>query len=429
MDYSQYTRLKQEAANLYLARNKPIDSSFLTMQKQQKAAYSGSSRFKIAPYYKGNPTLNPIIYDISSCPIDHSFTEGYTNSLKLSQQQTMASEKAGAVICCGPDYSTTPPGIFLLNQSTCSTIRSSYNNNSLKPSVFQVKLEDIRYVFPTNLASMYFDGSSFAQASIDNVYTGNSDFTIEFFVRPSVVNQAYPIQTLFFIGAAATTNLSDTYKFTASLVANPDGNIVADPNNKSKTYNLSVQISTVRTIIVGELYQEKWYHVAVMRFGNIIYFYINGQLVNYTNIPQDIPASGVTPGNTTYLSGSESAMTIGGKYDGFIRTGQTFALTNAFIGHMTNFRWTKGMAMYTEPIGVPPVTTLINKFKTPTIPLFIYSRLDAFTHLYRYVSVGLLAESTGTVLANTRSPSATVSITDGNTVNSSLYNKVKWAII
>jgi hypothetical protein len=89
------------------------------------------------------------------------------------------------------------------------------------------------------------------------------------------------------------------------------------------------------------------------------------------------------------------------------------------------------MAVYTEPIGVPPVTTLVEKFKTPVIPLFIYSRSDGFTHLYRYVSVGLLAESANTLLYNTRSPTATVSITDANTIvgASQLYNKVKWVVI
>lgn len=418
MDYSQYIRLKQEAANMYLARNKPVDASFLTMQKQQRAAYSGSSRFNTAPYFNGNPRLNPIMYDISSCPMDHAFTQGYTNSLKLSQQETIASEKAGAILCGGPDYSTAPSGMFLLNMSTCNTILSSYNNNALKQSVFEPQIDDIIYEFPTDIPSIYFDGSSFAQTSIDNVYSGNSDFTIEFFVRPSAVNQSYPTQTLFFLGAPAATNLADTYKFVGSLIANSD----------NKTYKLSVQVSTVGTIVVGELYEEKWHHVAVMRFGNIIYFYINGQRVNYINIPQNIPASG-SPGYTTYLSGNESTMTIGGKYDGFIRTGETVALTNPFIGHISNFRWTKGMAMYTEPIGVPPVTTLINKFKVPSIPLFIYSRSDAFTHLYRYVSVGLLAESADTPLLNTRSPTATVSITDGNTINSGLYNRVTRVVI
>jgi len=417
MDYSQYIRLKQEAANTYLARNKPVDSSFLTMQKQQKAAYSGSSRFKMAPYYKGNPTLNPILYDISSCPIDHAFTQGYTNSLKLSQQETMAGEKAGAVLCGGADYSTAPSGIFLLNPVLCSTIRSSYNNNTFIPSVFEAQLQDIRYVFPTNLASMYFDGTSFVQTSIDNVYSGNSDFTIEFFVRPSVSTGSPSTQTLFYMGEHG---IADTYKFMCSLVSNV-GN---------KSYSLVVQVSTVATMNVGELYPEKWQHVAVMRFGNVIYFYINGQQVNYMNIPQNIPAS-AAPGYTTYLSGNESVMTIGGKYNRLITQAYQNAFVDSFIGHMTNFRFTKGMAVYTEPIGVPPVTTLIKKFGNPTIPLFIYTRSDALTHLYRYVSVGLLAESASTLLSNTRSPTATVSITDANTIvgASGLYNTVKWAVI
>jgi hypothetical protein len=417
MDYSQYIRLKQEAANVYLARNKPIDSSFLTMQKQQKAAYSGSSRFKMPPYYKGNPTLNPILYDISSCPIDHVFTQGYTNSLNLSQQETMASEKAGAVICCGPDYSTAPPGIFLLSNAACSTIRSSYNNNELTPSVFEPQIEDIRYVFPTNLASMYFDGTSFVQTSIDNVYSGNSDFTIEFFIRPSARTGSPVTQTIFYLG---NHGIADTYKFIGSLVSSAD----------NKSFSLIVQISTVSTINVGEVYPEKWHHVAVMRFGNIIYFYINGQRVNYKEIPQNIPASGA-PGYTTYLSGDESVMTIGGKYNRNVSQVYQNALVDSFIGHITNFRFTKGMAVYTEPIGVPPVTTVIEKFKRPTIPLFIYSRSDAYTHLYRYVSLGLLAQSADTLLFNTRSPTATVSVTDANTIvgASLLYNTIKWAII
>ena len=415
MDYSQYIRLKQEAANMYLARNKPVDSSFLTMQKQQKASYSGASRFKTAPYFNGNLTLNPVLYDISSCPIDHAFTQGYTNSLKLSQQESMANEKAGAILCCGPDYSTAPSGIFLLNEATCSTIRSSYNNNSLKPSVFEQQIEDIRYIFPTNLASMYFGGSSFAQVSVDNVYTGIRDFTLEFFVRPTSRTNVSAVQTIFFLGTQA---IADTYKFIGSLVATTPG----------KIYNLSLQISTVGTFICGELVADKWHHVVIMRYGNVMYYYINGQLTNYTNIPQNIPASG-TPAFTDYLSGNESALTIGGKFDGNIRTGYTDALLDPFVGHLTNFRWTKGMAMYTEPIGVPATTTVLKKFKNPNIPLFVYTRSDAFTHLYRYVSLGLMAESSSTVLSNTRSPTSSVSLTDGSSINPALYNPVTWEII
>lgn len=425
MDYSQYIRLKQEAANVYLARNKPVDSSFLTMQKQQKAAFSGSSRFKIAPYFKGNPTLNPIIYDISSCPIDHEFTQGYTNSLKLTQQEGIASEKAGSVLCCAPDYSTAPSHMILLNPSTCSTILSSNKTDprlprpvGFVPSVFEKQIEYFTYTYPTNVPSMYFDGSSFLQASTDPVYSGISDFTIEFYVRPSPYISLSPVQTIFFIGQVAINN---EYKFIASLVATQ-----TDPiKNTTKKYTMSVKISNLGTYKFGELLPEEWYHVAIMRFGNVMYFYLNGQLLNYANLPQNIPAN--PPGSTTYLSGNESAMTIGGEYNGVSTT-----LTNPFFGHLTNFIWTKGMAVYTEPIGVPYVVTLKEKFKQPTIPKFIHSRRDAFTHVYPYVAVGLLAESPSSLapnsinntITNTRSPTATVSVT--NSTQGGVFNLVTW---
>jgi len=417
MDYSQYIRLKQEAANVYLARNKPVDSSFLTMQKQQKAAFSGSSRFHTMPYFNVNPTLNPIIYDISSCPIDHEFTQGYTNSLRLTQQEGIASERAGSVLCCAADYSTAPSHMILLNPSTCSTILSSNKTDprlprpiGFVPSVFEKQIEYFTYTYPTNVPSMYFDGHSFIRASIDNVYSGISDFTIEFYVRPTATITVSPVQTIFYIGEVATTSLSDTYKFIGSLVANIPG----------KKYNISVKISTVGTYSFGELLPEEWYHVAVMRFGNIMYFYLNGHLANYANLPQNIPASG-SPGYTTYLSGNESAMTIGGKHDG-----QASIISNPFTGHLTSFVWTKGRAVYTEPIGVPYVVTLKEKFKQPNIPNFIYSNANAFTHLEPYVAVGLLAESPSSVITNTRTPTATVSISNSSSIPGGLFNPVTW---
>jgi hypothetical protein len=183
---------------------------------------------------------------------------------------------------------------------------------------------------------------------------------------------------------------------------------------------MSVKISTLGTYSFGELLPEEWYHVAVMRFGNIMYFYLNGHLLNYANLPQNIPASG-SPGYTTYLSGNESAMTIGGKHDG-----QASIISNPFTGHLTNFVWTKGRAVYTEPIGVPFVVTLKEKFKQPNIPKFIYSSANAFTHLEPYVAVGLLAESPSSVISNTRSPTATVSITNSSSIPGGLFNPVTW---
>jgi len=148
MDSSQLTRLRQEAANVYLSRSKTVDSSFLTFKNQQRAAYAGAARFNSSTYYKGNPVVNPILYDISSCPINHSFTNGYTNVNGLSQNEGLTNEKAGAVICGEADYSTLPPGIILKGASTCSTILSSYNNNTPKPGQWPAYGYGINHYFP-----------------------------------------------------------------------------------------------------------------------------------------------------------------------------------------------------------------------------------------------------------------------------------------
>ena len=133
MDYSQYIRLKQEAANVYIARNKPVDSSFLTMQKQQKAAYAGSSIVNASTYYQGQLVVNQIAYDKGSCPKDHAFTQGYINTNNLSQQGARVSIAAGAVLCGAPDYSVLSPGLTLKNATEVSTILTSFNNNKPAP--------------------------------------------------------------------------------------------------------------------------------------------------------------------------------------------------------------------------------------------------------------------------------------------------------
>lgn len=136
MDYSQYLRLKQEAANVYLARNKPIDSSFLTMQRQQKAAYAGSSRAYNVSLDKG------------ACPIDHSFTQGYIATNPLSQQEGHAAIAAGAILCGNPNYSVLSPGLTLKNANEVSTILTSFNNNTSKPGQWKSYGYGVAKFFP-----------------------------------------------------------------------------------------------------------------------------------------------------------------------------------------------------------------------------------------------------------------------------------------
>jgi hypothetical protein len=137
MDYSQYIRLKNEAANVYVARTKVVDASFLTLQRQQKAAAAGYTNIQSIPYYNGANVLNPILYDLSSCPIKHQYTQGYTTTNRLSQQQDHATRAAGKVLCRSVDYSTASPGIQRLNCSEVSTILTQYNSLAPVPGVWK----------------------------------------------------------------------------------------------------------------------------------------------------------------------------------------------------------------------------------------------------------------------------------------------------
>ena len=442
MDSSQRTRLIMEAANQFVARTKTVDSSLLTMQNQQRAAYAGAARFKTAAYYRGSPTVNPILYDISSCPIDHSYTNGYASVNKITQQESRANECGGAAICGDADYSTAPQFVYLQNASTCNTILSSYNNNVSFPSgpsgppssagltsTYWAQVaasssssyssrsnplfDPTSYVFPGPLPAVYFQGNGFIQASIDNVYStnisnyisGENDFTIEFFVRPSRVGPS--TQSIFYIGAPAVAN---TYKFMGDLI------VTASAGGFNTAYTFQVTVSTSGTLRFGEFLPEKWYHVVIMRDGSMMYSFQNGVYMGPINLGAGIPNSS---GTTNYLSGTESTATIGGRYD----SGSS-ALATGFNGHLTNFRWIKGLSLYM--LRLDGNTTLPMRIKVPEIPLYIHSTGP-------YIAVGLLAQSAATLLTNTRSPSATVSLTNGSSIVVSpppnTYTAVTWITI
>jgi len=428
-----------EAANQFVARTKTVDSSLLTMKNQQRAAWAGAARFKTTPYYKGAPTVNPILYDVSSCPINHEYTNGYTSVTNLSQHGSIIDACAGAAICGEADYSTAPQFLYLQNQSTCNTILTSYNNNVSFPSgprevpgsagvtpAYWAQLVasssgnnnkrsnpllyPARYVFPALLPSIFFQSNAFIQASLDNVYTGSTtvsaitgvnDFTIEFYVQPT--GSGGSTQTIFYIGDSANAT---TYKLIGDLVST---GTLGGLNTK---YTFQLKVSTSGTNQFGEFLVGKWYHVVIMRYGSTVYYYQNGTLLGGINVGAGIPNSS---GTTNYLSGNESITTIGGRYDsGFS------GLANGFYGYLSSFRWTKGYGVYLltmDGITYPPDT-----FEAPDVPLYM--------HLRQYVAVGLLAQSaatlfSGALVTNTRTSPATVSLQDGNVINAA-YTPISW---
>jgi len=445
MDSSQRTRLIMEAANQFVARTKTVDSSLLTMKNMQRAAYAGAARFNTPPYYNGAPTVNPIRYDTTACAINRSYKDGYASVRDITQQESRANESAGAAICGEADYSTAPQFLYLQNASTCNTILTSYNNNvsfpsgpngppasaGLSPAAWATLLASSsgndnktsnplltspRYVFPRNLAAMYFQGNAFIQTSLDTIYswplasttntTGQDDFTIDFYVYPT--GSGGSTQTIFYIGATA---VADTYKLMGDLISTGTNGLL---NTK---YTFQLQVSTTQTVRFGEFLVGNWYYVSIMRYGSSIYYYQNGTRMGQITLPVGgIPSSG---GTTNYLSGAESVATIGGRYN----SGST-ALATGFNGYLTNFRWTKGLA--TLLLRLDGNLTVPYTIAAASIPVYIDSIANVYTSFKPYVAVGLLAESAATLLTNTRSPSATVSVQNGNAVNAA-YTAVTWA--
>ena len=484
MDYSQYIRLKQEATNSYVARNKTVDSSLLTMVNMQRATYVGDAALNTPSYYRGAPIVNPIYPDISANPLTRNYTQGH-GSLRLSQQEGVANKMAGAAVTGDsiygdPKYGSVSPGIQIKSLAEMMTIirHLPAENNAFVPSVDDKQVEFIRYEFYKSLPSMVFNGNSFLKFSLDTVYnsSGSTDFTLEFFIQPgsdrtasvtktfsatwlnnattlaktggttpavgdilsatgipngttvtnvngstitisknttatgttATVNVLSNTQTIFYLGEAATV---DTYKLVGSLVT----------TTANTAYKFRLKVSTFSPVEFGEFIAGKWYHVAIMRYGTKIYFFQNGVIAGNitvgTNIPDANDPNG--PNTVTYLSGASSLGFLGATY-----TDSTSTFANGFTGYITNFRFTKGYVQYLDRRDF--TEKMPDVFAVPIIPLFIVN-LSPPVYVYPYVSVGLLAESASTVITNTRSPTATVSIQDANAISSS-YTLVTWAI-
>lgn len=456
------------------------------MVNMQRATYAGDAGLNTPSYYKGSPIVNPIYPDISANPLTRSYTQGH-GSLRLSQQQGVANKMAGAAVVGDsiygdPKYGSVSPGIQIKSLAEMTTIITHLpaQNNTFAPSVDDKQVEFIRYEFYKSLPSMVFNGNSFLKFSLDTVYnsSGSTDFTLEFFIQPgsnrtasvtktfsatwsnnsrtitkdggdsiavgdilsatgipngttvtnvngntitisnnttatgttATVNVLSNTQTIFYLGEAAT---ADTYKLVGSLVT----------TTANTAYKFRLKVSTFSPVDFGDFLAGKWYHVAIMRYRTNIFFFQNGvnlgNITVGTNIPDANNPNGVN--TVTYLSGASSLGFLGATY-----TDSSGTFVNGFTGYITNFRFTKGYVQYLDRRDF--TEKMPNVFAVPVIPLFITNPSYILDYLNPYVSVGLLAESASTVITNTKSPTATVSIQNGNAISSSSFDPVTWAI-
>lgn len=173
--------------------------------------------------------------------------------------------------------------------------------------------------------SLLFDGTSTGNLSIANdidFRNGTGDFTIEWFQYATTVGNSFP--RVFSIG-----NFS-----TQSIAVSQEG------SDSSRTFY--AWISGANSIESGQNYSNTWIHFALCRSGTSFRVFKNGTQI------------GSTLTNSTNFNNTTQALRIGN---------ETSASTGAaFKGYITNFRWTKGSALYTANFTRPaaPLTATAN---------------------------------------------------------------------
>ena len=228
----------------------------------------------------------------------------------------------------GPQGATGPQGI---SGSTGSMILSGYSNPTggvgntgdfylnLNTAVLYGPKWGSTVAIPGG--SMLFSGNVSTYLTINsiadtNFQLGTGDFTIEWFMYMNS-NSLYP--RVFSIGTYPSATLAVSVEY---------GNMYFWANSGGTIANIN--ISTAR-----------WDHIAVVRNSGSVQIYQNG--VQKATI--------AAAGNLTNLT---SNLTIGSE--------TTPASNNVFNGYITNFRWTKGTAVYTSNFTTPsaPLTSLAN---------------------------------------------------------------------
>ena len=154
-------------------------------------------------------------------------------------------------------------------------------------------------------------------------------------------------------------------------------------------YNLLLFIGSISLQLppISEAVYLKWMHIAVVRSSNVIRIYINGtQFGSTMTNSTSISSINITP----------LPLLIGNRPDGY---------NYGFNGHITNFRWVSGTALYTSNF-TPLVNPLINISGTKCL---------------------LLASTISNYLTDTAAPSKTITIY-GTVVwsNSSPYSLDNW---
>jgi len=158
--------------------------------------------------------------------------------------------------------------------------------------------------------SIQFDGTG-DQLSFTNTGFGTGDFTYEAWIYPNAQVQSFPA---FFV---VVDDASSSNRVTAQY----------DINGQANKFRLNVGGTSIYS---GTKSTGQWYHVAVVRSGTTVTFYLDGASLGTATYSYNVPS------HTGYIGGN---------------TGRSSTLS--FKGYIDDLRITNGVARYTSNFTAP----------------------------------------------------------------------------
>ena len=248
--------------------------------------------------------------------------------------------------------------------SGSTTITDSSSNSVSMTVTGNTQIDTAVKKFGTG--SIQFDGSG-DQLSFTNTGFGTGDFTYEAWVYPESQTQRFP--TCFRVVNDALTANKVTVQY--------DHEIAADKFR----FNVGTDL-----ILSDTKTANQWYHIAVVRSGTTLTFYLDGVSVGTHSYSYNVPS------NTVFIGGDVAASS-----------------DTPFKGFIDELRITKGVARYTSNF-TPPTAAFSNN--GPTLDLSsgnVFSHAPSANVAYTFTNPPSSGTSYDFTLKVT--PSATVTIT------------------
>lgn len=249
---------------------------------------------------------------------------------------------------------------LLLNFGTSAVplVPTWYQDSSSTPRLIAVNGTLTQSDEGNGVKAAEFNSASYlAIASSDAFTFGSGDFTVEFFVKPNDLDTAGSINA--WITTASPTDSTGIF-------------ISRDATNQTQP---SIAISSNSVYVIDKsIVNGLWHHVALVRNGGIVSYYVNGNVIG--SIPISVP-----------LTNTNNQILIGGRPD----------FSQQCAGKITGVRVVKGTAVYSASAFTVPTTLPTAIAGTQLLLNFSASAAPVVSPWYSDVSLSRSVSSIGTV--------------------------------